>query len=53
MYGLKGQAKDSMMIDEIPIPSRNPQNAQRFKRNIRGGGVEWDLVWTGKGFYKS
>jgi hypothetical protein len=53
MYALQGQSKGSLMIDEIPLSSRNPQNPQRFKRNIRGMGVEWALKWSGKGFYES
>jgi hypothetical protein len=53
MYGLKGQGKGLMIIDEIPIASRNPANAQRFKKNMRGMGEEWELKWTGKGFYES
>jgi hypothetical protein len=43
----------SMMIDEIALQARNPQIPQRFKHNLRGMGIDWELKWTGKGFYES
>jgi hypothetical protein len=53
MYALQGQCNGSLMIDEIPLGSRNPQNSQRFKRNMKGFGTAWVLKWSGKGFYES
>lgn len=53
MYALQGQSKGSLMIDEIPMDSRDPQNPQRFKRNMKGMGAPWELKWSGKGFYES
>ena len=53
MYALQGQCKGSLMIDEIPLGSRVPQNPQRFKRNMKGMGTAWELKWSGKGFYES
>jgi hypothetical protein len=53
MYALQGQTKGSLMIDEIPLASRDPQNPQRFKRNMKGMGAPWELKWSGKGFYDS
>jgi hypothetical protein len=42
-----------LMIDEIPLTARDPNNAQRFKMNMKGRGVEWHITWSGKGFYES
>ena len=53
MYALQGQTKGSLMIDEIPLALRAPQNPQRFKRNMKGMGAPWKLKWSGKGFYES
>jgi hypothetical protein len=53
MYALQGQCTGGLVIDEIPIGSRNPQNPQRFKRNLRGMGSPWEMRWSGKGFYES
>jgi hypothetical protein len=53
MYALQGQCKGSLMIDEIPLGTRDPQNPQRFKRNMKGMGTAWELKWSGKGFYES
>lgn len=53
IYALQGQCEGSLMIDEIPLDSRHPQNPQRFKRNMKGMGLSWQLKWSGKGFYES
>jgi len=53
MYAFQGQTKGSLMIDEIPLAARDPQNPQRFNRNMKGMGVPWELKWSGKGFYES
>jgi len=53
MYALQGQCKGSLMIEEIPMASRDPKNPQRFKRNVKGMGTAWELKWQGRGFYES
>jgi hypothetical protein len=53
MYALQGQCKGSLMIDEIPLAARDPKNPQRFKRNVKGAAMAWELKWSGKGFYES
>ena len=53
MYALQGRTQGSLMIDEIPLASRDPQNPQRFKRSVKGMGTPWELKWSGKGFYES
>jgi len=51
--GLQRKTLGMLMIDEIPLTARDPNNAQRFKMNMKGRGVEWHITWSGKGFYES
>jgi hypothetical protein len=51
--GLQRKTLGMLMIDEIPLTARDPNNAQRFKMNMKGHGVEWHITWSGKGFYES
>jgi len=53
MYGFETASAGFFMLAEIPLSQRDPQNAQRFKRTLRGTEPGWELKWTGKGFYES
>ena len=53
MYGFQRNLTNSITISEIPLDQRNPTDAQRFKRTLRGSEPAWQLKWTGKNFYES
>lgn len=53
MYGFQSNPTGSMALAEIPLPQRDPQNAQRFRWTLRGSEPTWQLRWTGKDFYQS
>ncbi|HSY66706.1 MAG TPA: DUF6602 domain-containing protein [Terriglobales bacterium] len=53
MYGFQRSLMGPIAIVETPLEQRNPINAQRFRRTLRGTEVAWQLKWTGKGFYDS
>jgi hypothetical protein len=53
MYGFTKVTLGSLAIAEIPLSQRNPANAQRFRRTLRGVEPLWEFRWTGKGFYES
>ena len=53
MYGFQRSLMGPIAIVETPLEQRNPINAQRFRRTLRGTEVTWQLKWTGKGFYDS
>lgn len=53
VYGFQRSQSGPLAIAEIPLEKRDPANAQRFKRTLRGSEPTWQLKWTGKGFYES
>src|SRR5579885_3017934 len=53
MYGFQRTLTGPIAIAEVPLGQRNPANAQRFRRTLRGSEPLWELKWTGKGFYES
>jgi hypothetical protein len=53
MYGFDTASAGFFMLAEIPLSQRDPQNAQQFKRTLRGTEPGWELKWTVKGFYES
>lgn len=53
MYGFQRSLTGAIAIAVIPPEQRNPDNAQWFRRTLRGSEPTWQLVWTGKGFYES
>lgn len=53
MYGFQNSLDGPLAIAEIPLEQRDPANAQRFKRTLRGSEPTWQLKWTSKGFYES
>lgn len=53
IYGFTKVIQGSLAIAEIPLSQRNPSNAQRFRRTLRGTEPLWEFRWTGRGFYES
>jgi hypothetical protein len=53
MYGFSIIPRGNMGIAEVPLNQRNPINAQRFKRTMRGHEPLWEFRWTGRSFYES
>lgn len=53
MYGFQRILTGPIAIAEVPLGQRNPANAQRFRRTLRGSEPLWELKWTGNGFYES
>jgi hypothetical protein len=53
MYGFQKKEGKFTVLAEIPLDKRDPINAQRFKQTLPNYEPEWELKWTGKGFYES
>jgi hypothetical protein len=53
MYGFQRSLTGAIAISAIPPEQRDPINAQRFRRTLRGSEPAWQLKWTGKSFYES
>jgi hypothetical protein len=53
MYGFNTALSGPFVLAEVPLAQRDPKNAQRFKRTMRGMEPEWQLKWTGLSFYQT
>jgi len=53
MYGVQRSQQGPIAIAEIPLELRDPVNAQRFRRTLRGSEPLWQLTWTDKTFHES
>jgi hypothetical protein len=52
LYGFQRGLQGSIAIVETPQEQRNPINAQRFRRTLRGSEQTWQLKVDRQGFQR-